>query len=73
MIAEDVTEKLAKLEFQNDQLVAELQYVDSLLRKVGFAEGLASVKAAAQELAEFESMEDGRFEDGLPSEPPGLE
>ena len=73
MIAEDLTEKLAKLEFQNDQLVAELEYVDSLLRAVGFTDGLASVKAAARELADYESMRDGRFEDGMPDEPPGLD
>ena len=54
---EELLEKLAKLEFQNDQLTAELEYIDSLLRTVGFADGLASVKAAAQELAEQEHFE----------------
>lgn len=66
-------ERIAQLEFQNDQLVAELEYVDQLLKSVGFAEGLTSVKAAAQELAEYERRDDLRFEDGLPDEPPGLD
>ncbi len=65
-------DRLAQLEFQNDQLTAELEYVDQLLRSVGFTDGLQSVKAAAQELKDFEQREDARFEDGLPDEPPGL-
>lgn len=70
---EELLEKVAKLEFQNDQLISELEYIDSLLRTVGFADGLASVKAAAQELADFEHLQGSRFEDGLPDEPPGLD
>jgi hypothetical protein len=70
-----LVERIAQLEFQVDQLSAELEYVDNLLRSVGFTEGLTSVKAAAQELSESEhgkSDEDVRFENGLPDEPPGL-
>lgn len=68
-----LVERIAQLEFQVDQLSAELEYVDSLLRSVGFTEGLSSVKAAAQELVENEKpQEDIRFENGLPDEPPGL-
>lgn len=66
-------ERIAQLEFQNDQLVTELEYVDQLLKSVGFIDGLTSVKAAAQELAEYERREDARFEEGLPDEPPGLD
>ncbi len=66
-------DRIAQLEFQNDQLTAELEYVDQLLRSVGFTDGLQSVKAAAQELAEHERREDFRFEEGLPDEPPGLD
>jgi hypothetical protein len=73
MDEEAMREKIANLEFQNDQLTAELQYVDQLLRSVGFSDGLASVKSAAQELSEYESRQDRRFEDGLPDEPPGLD
>jgi hypothetical protein len=49
-----ILERLAYLEFVNDQLSTELQYVDRLLRAVGFADGLATVKQAAQELFEDE-------------------
>jgi hypothetical protein len=66
-------EKISNLEFQNDQLTAELEYVDQLLRSVGFTDGLTSVKAAAQELSEYENQQNRRFEDGLPDEPPGLD
>ena len=45
-------ERLACLESVNDQLSSELWYVDRLLKKIGFAEGLSSVKEAAQELFE---------------------
>jgi len=48
--------KVAHLEFVNDQLTTELQYVDKLLRAVGFSEGLATVKTAAQELYEEEKQ-----------------
>ena len=73
MEIEQLRERIAQLEFQNDQLTAELQYIDQLLRSVGFSDGLASVKAAAQELSEYEHNDDRRFEDGMPEEPPGLE
>lgn len=42
--------KIAGLEFVNDQLVAELRYVNELLRTVGFEDGLETVKEAAREL-----------------------
>jgi hypothetical protein len=46
--------KLAKLETMNDQLITELAYVDHLMRSVGFANGLETVKATALELIERE-------------------
>jgi hypothetical protein len=49
-----ILEKLAYLEFVNDQLSTELQYVDKLLRAVGFSDGLTTVKQAARELFEDE-------------------
>jgi hypothetical protein len=63
-------ERIAKLEFQNDQLATELSYLDALLRRIGFSEGLSSVKSAAYEL---NSAHEHLYEDGLPDEPPGLE
>lgn len=44
--------KLAYLEFVHDQLATELQYVDTLLRSLGFPMGLESAKLVAQELLE---------------------
>lgn len=46
----DLTKKLAKLEFINDQLMSELAYIDQLMRQVGFTEGLDSLKSTAKEL-----------------------
>ena len=70
---EKLQERIAQLEFQNDQLTAELEYVDQLLRSVGFSDGLNSVKTAAQELFDYDQANDKRFEEGMPDEPPGLD
>ena len=55
---EDLNKQLARLEFANDQLVTELAYIDQLMRQVGFTEGLASLKATAQELYETNHFAD---------------
>lgn len=52
-----ILEKVAYLEFVNDQLSTELHYVDKLLRAVGFSDGLTTVKQAAKELCEEEGRE----------------
>lgn len=49
-------QKLAYLEFVNDQLSCELEYVDKLLRTIGFPEGLETIKSAAQEVIEEEGF-----------------
>ncbi|NGX55242.1 MAG: hypothetical protein KR126chlam2_00870 [Chlamydiae bacterium] len=46
--------KIAYLEFVNDQLSSEIEYVDQLLRIIGFPEGLMTIKSAAQEVIEEE-------------------
>lgn len=46
----ELNQSIARLESEHDQLLAELTYVDNLLKSVGFPEGLASVKEVAQEL-----------------------
>lgn len=46
--------KIAYLEFINDQLTSEIQYVDRLLRLIGFPDGLETIKSAAQEVLEEE-------------------
>jgi hypothetical protein len=55
----ELERKVAGLEFVNDQLVAELRYVNELLRAVGFEDGLETVKGAAKELQQqyFEEEE----------------
>ena len=48
----DLLKKLAKLETINDQLAAEIHYLDKLARALGFAEGLKTLKSAALEMLE---------------------
>ena len=42
--------KLSQLESMNETLVQEFKLLDSLLKSVGFTEGLASAKTVAREL-----------------------
>ena len=67
MNLEEARQKIAYLEFVNDQVVAELRYIDKLLRRTGFVEGLKSLKEAAEEVLE-EQLE---FEEH--PQKPGLE
>jgi hypothetical protein len=50
MKQEEMIRKIAKLESMNDQLAAEIHYLDQLTRALGFAEGLKTLKAAALEM-----------------------
>jgi hypothetical protein len=59
MDKEKLIKKIAELETINDQLVAELRYLDTLLKEAGFENGLITLKSAAQELIE----EDRQLED----------
>ncbi len=52
MTKEDMLKKISELESLNDQLQAEIHYLDALLRKIGFEDGLKTLKCAAQELIE---------------------
>lgn len=63
-----ILQKIAHLEFANDQLSTELNYVDKLLRAVGFTDGLASVKQAAKELFEEEKQNAASREEKPPVE-----
>lgn len=54
-------QKLARLEFVNDQLVAELSNLDALLRSIGFTDGLYTVKAVALELLNEQTEEHQEF------------
>lgn len=48
--------KVAYLEFVNDQLSSELEYIDRLLKVIGFPEGLETIKSAAQEVVDEEGL-----------------
>lgn len=53
----DLQKKIARLESLCDHLMTELGYVDNLMRLVGFAGGLETVKLTAKELYEIERRE----------------
>jgi hypothetical protein len=52
MSQELLQKKIAKLESLYDQLQSEMNYLDTLLKEVGFEEGLKTLKEAAIELKE---------------------
>ncbi len=53
----DLQKKVARLESICDHLMTELGYVDHLMRLVGFAGGLETVKVTAKELYEIEKAD----------------
>lgn len=63
----ELIQKIAYLESINDQLQAELQYIDEIAKKIGFQEGLKTLKEAAQEL-----LEEQEAESGFEEEPPAV-
>lgn len=65
----DLFKKIAKLESVNDQLTAEINYLESLTRALGFAEGLKTLKEAALEMIETDSKKKIRSE-GKSNPPP---
>lgn len=52
----DLEKKIAHLEFVNDQLAGEIEYVDTLLREAGFVDGLQTLKEVAREVIEEEKL-----------------
>lgn len=48
----ELLSKIASLETLNDQLSTEIQYLDTIARELGFAEGLKTLKEAALEMIE---------------------
>lgn len=54
MTKKDLLKKVAYLESVNDHLLTELGYLDHLMRLVGFAGGLETVKLTAEELYQSE-------------------
>ncbi len=49
--------KIAKLETANDQLSAEIHYLEQLTRALGFAEGLKTLKSAALDMLEADKKD----------------
>ena len=54
----DLQKKLSELESLNDQLLAELRYLDRLLTKIGFEQGITSLKHAAEEMVSRDEEDD---------------
>ena len=50
--------ELAKLESINDQLMTEINYVDHLMKMIGFSGGLVALKETANELYTISSEAD---------------
>ena len=61
MSDEELKDRVAYLESMNDQLETEIAHIDELMRLLGFAEGLETVKAAAQELKDRELSENSEM------------
>lgn len=49
---EQLKKRISELETINDQLLTEMEYLNWLLKEVGFEEGLVTLKFAAEELLE---------------------
>jgi len=54
----EIEREIARLESINDLLMAELAYVDELLKLSGFSRGLESLKEVAMEMLESEEEVD---------------
>lgn len=63
MTKAQLMKKIAVLESINDQLSTEVEYVDRLMRMLGFSEGLLTVKSTAQEILDKGYLEDNNSED----------
>ncbi len=50
MSTEELLNKIAHLESLNDHLQTEINYVDELMRMLGFHHGILTVKATANEI-----------------------
>lgn len=57
MDEEALKKKIAKLESVCDQLQSEMDYLEKLLKKVGFEEGIKTLKEAAIELIDKKNLD----------------
>jgi hypothetical protein len=58
MDKQQLLKRISELESLNDQLQAEIRYLDHLLKQIGFEEGLKSLKAAAREILDEDKSDD---------------
>ena len=56
---EDLIARKRELELVNNQLWNELVYLDQLMRRVGFSNGLETVKATAEALSDEQEDDAG--------------
>ena len=61
MKKKELIDKIARLEPVNDQLQAEIDYLDNISRELGFVNGVTTLKSAAKEL--LKDQQDTSFED----------
>lgn len=54
---QQLMQRLAQLEFMNDQLLAEVEEVDRLLQATGFPRGIESAKEVAEEMLEEKMLD----------------
>ena len=57
IVEEALKKKIAKLESVCDQLQSEMDYLEKLLKKVGFEEGIKTLKEAAIELIDKKNLD----------------
>ena len=60
---QDLLKRIAKLETLNDQLAAEIQFLEALTRTLGFAQGLKTLKEAALEMIQTDKKKKVTSED----------
>lgn len=58
----ELQKKIAQLESVNDHLRSEVEYVDQLMRLLGFSEGLLTVKTTAQEILDKGLLDSDPYE-----------
>jgi len=61
MKKKELINKIAKLETINDQLQAEIDYLDNISKELGFVNGVTTLKSAAKEL--LKEQGDTSFDD----------
>ena len=65
MDKKELIKTIARLETINDQLLAELHFLDELTKQIGFQNGLTTLKQAAAELL-LEQQQDSTSQEDPP-------